>query len=334
MKGLNVLPNWLNFPPVLKSCVKINALKEGGEELLCFVIKSGFRANPFVAATLIVMQASGEAIEASYRVFGYIEAGDIGRAQELLIRCQTRIKEPFLLNEIIEGYTRNGCFSEVLLIWASGYMRVQRVMDMYAKCGVVETAFDVFKSMDKKDLISWNTIIGGLAVHGYGADAFKLFSRTKSTGGNLDLITIIGILCASTHMGLGEDGLSYFKSMTDNIQLRLRLNTMVVLMIWSLGSSCGFHQKEAYRRRFLFGLHCLGRVGSKAIKRPMELLHAREIMYFEHAGWSIHCLVSETNDGSYSISLVSILPAVVEMITGCAEAYFAKVRLSSVVVGL
>lgn len=90
----------------------------------------------------------------------------------------------------------------------------------------------------------------------------------------------------------------------------------------------------------------------------------------EHAGWSIHCLVSETNDGSYSVSLVSMLPAVVEIITGCgkfsklysywwslysttsiisehlilwklikptfrvAEAYFAKVRLSSIVVGL
>ncbi|KAJ6982173.1 hypothetical protein NC653_025324 [Populus alba x Populus x berolinensis] len=146
--------------------------------------------------------------------------------------------------------------------WLQGKCYVgNALMDMYAKCGVVETAFDVFKSMDKKDLISWNTIIGGLAVHGYGADAFKLFSRTKSAGGNLDLITIIGILCACTHMGLGEDGLSYFKSMTDNIQLRLRLNTMVVLMIWSLGSSCGFHQKEAHRRRFLFGLHCLGRVG-------------------------------------------------------------------------
>ncbi|KAJ6899290.1 hypothetical protein NC652_025693 [Populus alba x Populus x berolinensis] len=84
MKGLNVLPNWLNFPPVLKSCVKINALKEGGEELLCFVIKSGFRANPFVAATLIVMQASGEAIEASYRVFGEL-------IERNLIACTTMI---------------------------------------------------------------------------------------------------------------------------------------------------------------------------------------------------------------------------------------------------
>ena len=107
-------------------------------------------------------------------------------------------------------------------------------MDMYAKCGVVETAFDVFKSMDKKDLISWNTIIGGLAVHEHGADAFNLFSQTKNAGGNLDLITFIGILRACTHTGLGEDGLSYFKSMTNNIQLRLRLNygCIVGLVSW------------------------------------------------------------------------------------------------------
>ncbi|KAB5538198.1 hypothetical protein DKX38_015731 [Salix brachista] len=54
MKGLNALPSCFTFPLVLKSCVKINALKEG-EELDYFAIKSGFRGAPFVAATLMDM---------------------------------------------------------------------------------------------------------------------------------------------------------------------------------------------------------------------------------------------------------------------------------------
>nr|GEU69911.1 pentatricopeptide repeat-containing protein At3g29230 [Tanacetum cinerariifolium] len=38
------------------------------------------------------------------------------------------------------------------------------LIDMYAKCGVITSAIEVFKEMNKKDLISWNTIINGLAI--------------------------------------------------------------------------------------------------------------------------------------------------------------------------
>ncbi|KAL8463462.1 hypothetical protein ACS0TY_034202 [Phlomoides rotata] len=89
------------------------------------------------------------------------------------------------------------------------------LIDMYAKCGLVECAMDVFKSMDKKDLISWNTIINALAVHGHGADALSLFSEMKNAGEKPDGITFIGILCACSHMGLVEEGVALFRSMTN-----------------------------------------------------------------------------------------------------------------------
>ncbi|KAK6157675.1 hypothetical protein DH2020_011923 [Rehmannia glutinosa] len=87
------------------------------------------------------------------------------------------------------------------------------LIDMYAKCGLVERAIDVFKSMDKKDLISWNTIINALAVHGHGDDALSIFDEMKDFGEKPDGITFIGILCACSHMGLVKDGLDHFHSM-------------------------------------------------------------------------------------------------------------------------
>ncbi|XP_031256265.1 pentatricopeptide repeat-containing protein At1g08070, chloroplastic-like [Pistacia vera] len=93
------------------------------------------------------------------------------------------------------------------------------LVDMYAKCGVIENAVDVFKGMDKKDLISWNTIIGGLAMHGRGVEALNLFSQMKNAAEAPDGITFIGILCTCTHMGLVEDGLSYFNSMVDDYSI-------------------------------------------------------------------------------------------------------------------
>ena len=58
MKGMDIPPNCFTFPVVLKSCGKINALIEG-KQVHCFLIKCGFRENPFVGTTLIDMYSAG-----------------------------------------------------------------------------------------------------------------------------------------------------------------------------------------------------------------------------------------------------------------------------------
>ncbi|XP_021910129.1 pentatricopeptide repeat-containing protein At1g08070, chloroplastic [Carica papaya] len=93
------------------------------------------------------------------------------------------------------------------------------LIDMYAKCGAIEIALYVFKGMERKDLISWNTIITGLAMHGHGAAALSLFHEMKNVSVKPDGITFIGVLCACTHMGLVDDGLSYFQSMVDDCSI-------------------------------------------------------------------------------------------------------------------
>ncbi|KAK6931513.1 Pentatricopeptide repeat [Dillenia turbinata] len=87
------------------------------------------------------------------------------------------------------------------------------LIDLYAKCGILDAAVDVFERMDTKDLISWNTIIGGLAIHGRGADALSLFNQMRNAGEKPDGVTFVGILSACAHMGLVQDGFSYFTSM-------------------------------------------------------------------------------------------------------------------------
>ncbi|KAH6775502.1 hypothetical protein C2S52_013063 [Perilla frutescens var. hirtella] len=116
------------------------------------------------------------------------------------------------------------------------------LIDMYAKCGLVECAIDVFESMTKKDLISWNTIINALAVHGHGADALSIFAKMKNAGEKPDGITFIGILCACSHMRLAEDGLVYFQSMTDeySIQPKIEHYGCVVNLLARGGAKEGF----------------------------------------------------------------------------------------------
>ncbi|XP_031286708.1 pentatricopeptide repeat-containing protein At3g29230-like [Pistacia vera] len=87
------------------------------------------------------------------------------------------------------------------------------LIDMYAKCGSLDKAMSVFNVTPKKDVVSWNAMLQGLAMHGHGEEALELFSRMKQEGFEPDKITFIGVLCACTHAGFIDEGVRYFYSM-------------------------------------------------------------------------------------------------------------------------
>ncbi|XP_062106574.1 pentatricopeptide repeat-containing protein At3g29230 [Humulus lupulus] len=88
------------------------------------------------------------------------------------------------------------------------------LVDMYAKCGSLNKAYEVFSRITNKDLVSWNAMLHGLAIHGHGEKALQLFSELKKEERlSPDSVTFIAVLCACTHAGLVEEGLRYFHSM-------------------------------------------------------------------------------------------------------------------------
>eukprot|EP01018_Ginkgo_biloba_P032323 Gb_32256 [translate_table: standard] len=73
------------------------------------------------------------------------------------------------------------------------------LVDMYAKCGSLENAQNVFAKMHKRDVVVWNSIIAGYAQHGHGEESLKLFRRMQSTGMMSSQSTFASVLrsCAS-----------------------------------------------------------------------------------------------------------------------------------------
>ncbi|CAM0906955.1 unnamed protein product [Alopecurus aequalis] len=88
------------------------------------------------------------------------------------------------------------------------------LVDMYAKCGDIDNSLGVFRAMPAKDVLTWSSMIIGLANHGLGHDALSLFSEMVSEGLQPNEITFIGVLIACTHVGLVSDGKKYFRSMS------------------------------------------------------------------------------------------------------------------------
>jgi pentatricopeptide repeat protein len=100
------------------------------------------------------------------------------------------------------------------------------LIDMYAKCGSIEKAREVFDKMHHRDVVSWNAMIGGYAMHGYGKEALKLFEKMKQSGMNPNHITLVSVLSACSHAGLVDEGYHYFNCMKNIITSHLQWNTM------------------------------------------------------------------------------------------------------------
>ncbi|KAK7351459.1 hypothetical protein VNO77_10943 [Canavalia gladiata] len=87
------------------------------------------------------------------------------------------------------------------------------LIEMYAKCGCVDEAWRLFDQLIEKDVISWSTMIGGLANHGKGYAAIRLFQDMQKAGIAPNGVTFLGLLSACAHAGLWNEGLKYFDDM-------------------------------------------------------------------------------------------------------------------------
>ncbi|RDX78559.1 Pentatricopeptide repeat-containing protein, partial [Mucuna pruriens] len=87
------------------------------------------------------------------------------------------------------------------------------LIDMYAKCGSIDMSLLVFYKLQNKNLFCWNSIIDGLATHGYAEEALRMFGEMERKRIRPNAVTFISILTACTHAGLVEEGRCRFMSM-------------------------------------------------------------------------------------------------------------------------
>ncbi|TVT97179.1 hypothetical protein EJB05_57551, partial [Eragrostis curvula] len=87
------------------------------------------------------------------------------------------------------------------------------LIDMYSKAGGLTSAKRIFEGVQKNNLVSCNAMLTGLAVHGQGHEAIKLFHDMCSSGLKPDSITFTALLTACRSLELITEGWEYFDSM-------------------------------------------------------------------------------------------------------------------------
>jgi pentatricopeptide repeat protein len=105
-------------------------------------------------------------------------------------------------------------------IWIHEYMKKQgweldvvlgtALVDMYGKCGHVVEALHVFSQMAERNVYTWNSIIGALALAEDGKRALQLFFRMYADGVQPDEVTLVCVLSACAHAGFVEIGKKIF----------------------------------------------------------------------------------------------------------------------------
>jgi pentatricopeptide repeat protein len=91
------------------------------------------------------------------------------------------------------------------------------VVDMYAKCGALAKAQEVFDKLPKRDAIAWNALITGYAQLGNSDAVFGLFGKMAEEGGTEpDAATFSILLNTCCHLGLIEKGQMCFRAMHTN----------------------------------------------------------------------------------------------------------------------
>ncbi|XP_047319579.1 putative pentatricopeptide repeat-containing protein At5g40405 [Impatiens glandulifera] len=87
------------------------------------------------------------------------------------------------------------------------------LVDMYAKCGDIEMAMSIFWRLMEKNVYTWSSAMGGLAMNGLGNECLELFSLMKREGVKPNEVTFISILKGCSVAGLVDEGCRQFDSM-------------------------------------------------------------------------------------------------------------------------
>lgn len=262
MRENSVQPDEFTFPSTLKACSRFGALHEG-EQIHAQILKCGFHLNGFVQNTLIHMYASCGELEVARRVFDGMSQKDNWTWNSMLAGYTKNEKWDEVVKLFRKMQKSGTGFDEVTMIsvltacgrladlelgeWISEYIEangikgnlalITSLVDMYAKCGQVDTARKLFNQMDQRDVIAWSAMISGYSQANRCKEALDLFHEMQKTSVEPNEVTMVSVLYSCSVLGALETGKwvhSYMKK--KKMKLTVTLGTALVDFYAKCGS--------------------------------------------------------------------------------------------------
>ncbi|XP_011628229.1 pentatricopeptide repeat-containing protein At3g12770 [Amborella trichopoda] len=238
MKRSSTEPDFISLVSALKAYTDIESLDQGMCVHGC-AIKIGLETEPDLLIALTAMYAKcGEAKLArllfdmvsnpcvilwNAMISGYVKNGfaytALGLFREMI--HSKAIPDSVTIRSVILACAQTG--SVDLGKWVHEFAKrtqlnsdvyvMTTLIDMYAKCGCITIARELFDGIIGKDVVLWTAMIMGYGMHGHAREALELYREMRHMGMVPNDVTFIGLLCACTHAGLVEEGWRFFESM-------------------------------------------------------------------------------------------------------------------------
>jgi pentatricopeptide repeat protein len=201
------------------------------------LIQSGCESDVFVCNSLVDMSAKCGSNEEAWRMFnkmpsqnvvtwttmilGHVKCSQGQRALALFPKIQLEGVQPNFVTFVgvlnacasIVAIEEGRCAHEQIIQSGLEQMFLCRIAWLtYAKCGSIEDARRVFNKMPSQNVVTWNAILGGCAMHGCGKEALKHFEQ-MCEGVHPNDITFICLLSPFGHAGLVDEGMCCYASM-------------------------------------------------------------------------------------------------------------------------
>jgi pentatricopeptide repeat protein len=239
MQVADLIPDSVTMVSVLSACAHLGALQQG-KWIHDYITRNGYDSDVSVRNALVAMYAKCGNTEMAWQLFYEMHIRDTGswnamitcsaqnghsmEALTLFLQMQLSGLKP---NSVTLGGVLSACANIGALQHGKGIHNFiikcgfesdisvgTALFDMYAKCGNVKVAHELFDRMPKRDVVSWSAMIGGYGMHGYGKNALELFSRMQETSVIPNHATFVSVLSACSHAGLVDEGWRYFDYMT------------------------------------------------------------------------------------------------------------------------
>ncbi|KAI5062550.1 hypothetical protein GOP47_0023089 [Adiantum capillus-veneris] len=233
MKCNGLSPDAVTFTCILKACGSTGAIDKGCEIHRQIVSSGLLKADSFVGTALIDMYMKFRLVSKAQEVFDELPGSNIvswnvlvtGYAQhghvEEALACFKQMQDEGFVPDVItyvgilKGLGSVGALFKGQELHAqiikNGLLEKEdlignALVDMYAKCGILTKAQEVFDELPCHSVISWTALIVGFAQHGHGEEAIHIFENMQREGLPLDQVAFACILKACGSIGAANKG--------------------------------------------------------------------------------------------------------------------------------
>lgn len=218
MRETGLKPDKVTYVSVLNACSSL----EQGRILYSDITKAGFEQDVWVGTALVNMFSKCGSLEDALQIFeklpqrnvvswtsviaAYAQAGEVGKALQFyekmlgegiaadrlayttVLRVCATLGDLEKGKEVHDQIIKSGIASDLIM--------ESTLIDMYTKCGRVEDAHQLLRSMNARDVVSYTAVIGGYVRRGQFREALNVFYNMQREGVLPNPVTFLGVLKA------------------------------------------------------------------------------------------------------------------------------------------